>query len=512
MIGAEGGANLRCYSGQLFLLHYFHEGSKRAAIRAALAVVCALLATTFLACSLVLGLKDGDFTGAGDSGDGGPLNDERPVLTPDASTAVCQGGLARNIESDDNAVYVFSGGSTIVSTCGSKVNPCGTIAVGIQVANAKRAKAIYIGPGTYPEQIQIPSGVSIEGGFDVEGSTWTALCENLTTTIAPTSAIVVTATGVLNAALRFLTIETKAHGDVGESLFTVVATDSALTIENVNVYAELGGSGKGGANGVGSENTNANCGENGAAGTTGGAAPDDTGIFTASGFSLGIGASTGGAGARGSGGVYTSAQCGTCTTSCDTYTYPLDDAGVPVDDAGNEITDGATSECDPTTASICASDTKAACGGHGGLPGAGGGNGAASVAVFAVGATTSITITGGALVSAGGGLGGPGGGGAPGTAGESASSGGNATCFGSCDNSCAKANMATLNGASTTSGGPGGAGGSGGGGTGGPTFLIVTVGGATVTIAQTAQWQIPIVGAAGGQPNGPSGAFGKQYP
>ena len=49
---------------------------------------------------------------------------------------------------------------------------------------------------------------------------------------------------------------------------------------------------------------------------------------------------------------------------------------------------------------------------------------------------------------------------------------------------------------------------SSGGGSGGPTFLVVTIGGAQVTIAQTAQWKIPDVGAHGGAANGPTGAFG----
>ena len=106
-----------------------------------------------------------------DAGDGGPPGDERPVLTPDASTAVCgdagvDGSFTRNLQADSDSVFVLQNGSTIVSSCGTKLDPCGTIAIGVAVANANRAKAIYIGPGTYAETLAIPSGVSVEGGFD----------------------------------------------------------------------------------------------------------------------------------------------------------------------------------------------------------------------------------------------------------------------------------------------------------------------------------------------------------
>jgi len=468
-------------------------------------------AATLAACSLVLGLKDGELPDAGsDAGDSGVPVDDRAVLKPDASTATCQGdggiAIARTLLDDGDSVYVLQGGSTIVSSCGSKVDPCGTLAVGMEVANANRAKAVYVGPGTYAETLAIPSGVSVEGGFSVEGADWTPLCENITTVLAPPAAIVVEADSVLNAAIRFLTIETKAHGDPGESLFAVHAVHSALTIENVNIYAELGGGGFGGAGGTGT--TGSGCAGSGGDGDAG--APGAPGTFSASGYDVGAAGGAGWSGAQGSAGVHTTPQCSDCVASCTVYTYPLDDAGIPIDDAGDEILDGATSTCIATTqANVCAGDVAQACGGAGGNGGAGGANGAASVAVFAIGSDSALTITGGALVSAGGGLGGPGGAGAPGAAGGSAATGNGASCGDPCDDQC-QTSASELAGGSTTAGGSGGTGGAGGGGSGGPTYLVVTVGGAKVTVSQTSQWQVPATGAAGGAPNGPAGAFGQE--
>ena len=501
----EGGAST------LYAPKVSSEGflSKRMRKRVFAVALCVAGAASVLACSLVLGLKDGDLVPGTDASDAGVPIDDRPILTPDASTATCAGGLdgsfTRDIVADSDAVYVLQGGSTIVSACGSKVNPCGSITVGITVANANRAKAIYVGPGTYAETIALPSGVSIEGGFDVAQSTWAPLCENVTTIIAPPSAIVVEADGVLNAALRFVTIETKAHGDVGESLFAVRAMHSALTLENVNLYAEIAGPGKDGPPGSGTDNSDPSCGASGANGPSGSAGA--SGGFDGQGnYAVGAGGGTGVSGSRGASGTVTAPACSTsCIDTCSMYTYPTDDAGNPIDDAGNEL--DATTACFSTTKNVCGIGASAACGGQGGLGGGGGANGAASVAVFAIGADTAITITGGALVSAGGGLGGAGGVGANGGSGSGASTAPSATCSGPCDPSCTPTN-GSVAGGSTTAGQNGGVGGSGGGGAGGPTFLVVTIGGAQVTIAQTAQWKIPTAGAGGGAPNGPAGAFG----
>ena len=188
--------------------------------RTAAAALLGGVGVLVVACNLVLGLKDGVLPTPTDAAsEVATPGDERPLVLPDASTAVCtaDGGGARQVVDDSDAVFVLPGGSTIVSSCGTKVDPCGTIAVGITVANANRAKALYLGPGTYDETITMQSGLSIEGGFMVQGSTWTALCDNLMTTIAPSTANVVQASGILNAALGFLTVETKGHGAPGEA-------------------------------------------------------------------------------------------------------------------------------------------------------------------------------------------------------------------------------------------------------------------------------------------------------
>ncbi len=482
----------------------FIEGSTRI-------LIAGLCATTIVACGLVLGLKDGNLTAPQDAGGDGPPVDTRPVLTPDASTATCEGGVARNIQADSDSVYVQLQGSTIESSCGTRADPCGTIAVGLAVAGANRAKAIYIGPGSYAESLSIPSGVSVEGGFSVSGDVWTPLCENITTKIIAPSNVAVDAENVLNAAIRFLTIETKDHGAPNESLFGVRVNSSQLTLENVNVYAELAGPGANGNGGQGTDSTETGCSGSGGAGTTGTAGA--SGTFDDNGYNVGASGGVGTSGDRGAGGAYTAAACSNAcvpTNGCSFYTYPTDDADVPVDDAGNEITDGATGQCSVTTTNVCGGDVIATCGGQGGVAGDGGGGGAASIAVFAVGATTNLTIAGGALVTAGGGLGGAGGPGANGANGDTARNGQPAECD-TCDMTCSEVTQSPLSGASSTAGQSGGAGGAGGGGAGGPTYLVVALDNATVVTSQTGQWQTPTNGAPGGSPNGPAGAFGAQY-
>lgn len=482
----------------------FIEGPFRVAL-------CALSAGV-VACSLVLGLKDGVVTATADAGDGGVI-DLRPIVTVDASTATCEGGAARNLQADADSVYVLQGGSTIVSACGTKGDPCGTLAVGVEVANANRAKAIYIGPGTYAESLTIPSGVSVEGGFSVSGSTWTPLCDNITTKLAPDAATVVDAENVLNAAVRFLTIVTKPHGDPGESLFAVRVNQSTLTLENLNVVAELAGPGTAGSNAQGTDTTDTSCNGAGAGAAGDAGAPGAAGSFADDGYQAGAGGGAGTSGARGAGGAYSAPACNNaCVSTCTFNAYATDDSGVPIDDAGNEVTDGATGECDMTTTQVCGGDVAPTCGGAGGLGGAGGTGGAASAAVFAIGAQTNLTIVGGSLASAGGGLGGPGGSGASGASGDTQRNGNTASCNTGCDNACDNpASPQPLAGATASAGGNGGTGGQGGGGAGGPTYLIVALDGAIVTTSQTGQWQTPTTGAPGGAPNGPAGPFGVQY-
>jgi hypothetical protein len=480
----------------------FIEGSSRILIAG-----CCIAA---VACSLVLGLKDGELstTDAGDAG----IVDDRAIVTVEASTATCDGGDARNIAADSDSVYVLAGGSTIVSACGSKVNPCGTIAVGVEVANANRAKAIYIGPGTYPESLALPSGVTVEGGFTVNDATWTPICDNVTTQLAPNAANVVDVENALNAAVRFLTIVTKSHGDPGESLYAVRIVQSTVTLDNVNVVAELAGPGTAGPVAQGTDSTNTNCTGAGSTGNAGNAGV--AGTFADDGFHAGANATTGASGDRGGGGAYVPPACSSnCVSGCTLLPYAMDDAGNTYDDAGDLVTDGATGTCAQATTMVCGVDVQHTCGGLGGVGGGGGTGGAASVALFATGASTNLTIIGGSLASAGGGLGGPGGAGAGGGTGDQPRNGANGSCNSGCNDTCDTPNQpSSMSGATAGAGQNGGGGGQGGGGSGGPTYLIVALDGAKVTSSQAGQWSPPTTGAPGGPPNGPAGAFGAQFP
>lgn len=181
-------------------------------------------------------------------------------------------------------------------------------------------------------------------------------------------------------------------------------------------------------------------------------------------------------------------------------TGPFDGGGLdgPPLDAGT---------CTDDVGPVCAPDGGMGCAGGGGLGGTGGQGGAASVALYAIGPTTSVTMTNGAFVIGHGGTGAPGGDGELGDQGLDGGTGSSVACKSTCSSACAL--ITTLQPGSPGSGTNGGNGGKGGGGAGGPAYFYVTVTGATVDAsAATLGASVNGLPGAGGQPNGPDGSAG----
>jgi len=163
--------------------------------------------------------------------------------------------------------------------------------------------------------------------------------------------------------------------------------------------------------------------------------------------------------------------------------------------------------------SITSGRGRCGCGGKGGLAGAPGRGGGASVAIFMVGGEVSLeSATVRAGVGGSGSSGGDGGAGGPGTPGQIGDAGGQ-FCAASCNPTpnvgsgcfCASKPMAIAGGAPGGAGGAGSSGASGGGGAGGPSHAVVTSNGAKLT-RDTKSILAPAAGGkgAGGAADGSS--------
>jgi hypothetical protein len=450
------------------------------------------------ACSLVVDLSvlgGGDASIGDASNDGGGTDAISDVIVHDAidldvNTAVCDGGTP--IVPDDQAVWTSASIGADNASCGTRAAPCKTIANALVRASAQSVHVIYIDDSTFAESVTLgaaQAALTIQGGWSITDAGWSAVCNDGTSIIqgvssGPSAAIVVN--GANGATLRLLTVRSKTNGAVGESVYALQVVDTpSVTLDNVVLLAQSGGTGAPGVTGTtsgGCTATNAGSGSTGAVGT-GGAA----GSFGASGYVPAVA----GTGLDGGNGTLAAPQAGNCSNNCVTNCTP-----------------GGT--CQITTGSVCSADGGPGCAGYGGGGGYGGQGGGASIALYASGATTTVLVDG-ALFSGFGGPGGSGGPGVQGSLGTVGSKGANATCYGSCGgNTCVLSNPVTLNGGAAGVGGNGGSGGQGGGGQGGPIYFYAMANGAQVTLtpATLTASQAKGTPGGGGAPNGVAGGSG----
>ncbi len=398
---------------------------------------------------------------------------------------LCNGAC---VQADPTAAFV-SNSSSATGSCGTIDAPCGTIAAGIAYATATGTNHVYIDQGstgyTYAEQLTIPNGMTLEGGWLAGGGGhWTKVCtaNDALAVVAPTNTSEAAIANGVTATLVNLSIHNAATASTGESLYGIFATNgTTLTLVNVNVTANAGGNGSAGSSATPGSGTAGTCGTAtvGSAGTAG-----SNGSYGSSGYLAPASGGPGGAGAAGTcgakGGAGTPQTCDTypqkgCDTVCSCgsavpQVYPAGDGG-----AGGP-------------------------GGNGGGGGGGGSPGGSSIALFAWNAT--ITVTGGSLAASNGGAGGPGTAGASGAPGGAGAAGTGQICETGTKGTypgCATGGTTLSTFGGTGIGGVTGAsGGAGGGGAGGDSYGYYAGGGATVTANITATSGTAGTGGSGG--------------
>lgn len=427
----------------------------------------------------------GGTPGAGDGGSGGDADARADVVCP-------------TVTPDDAAGVFVAKSGTASPSCGTRLEPCGTIALGIARAGGKK-KNVYVARGVYVEHVVLEAGVRLEGGYDVMATgAWNRTC------VDPADAVVVRAPGGSSstvaaedlggkAEIAFMRIESKAQNAVaaGESLYGVVARGATTSLELEEIHIEMAnaGAGKAGDPGdAGAAGSALGCpppstGQGGAAGERGAGAP--AGTFTSAGWSAsaGTGGQPGAAGTSGTAGAAgTCVTCGTCTAACIFLT------------AG-------------TTA--CGTDGLPGCPGGAGEQGGGGGSGGSSIGLFSWDAT--VVVKGGRIRAGDAGSGGSGGaGGAGGKPALGAAGKPTDDCVVGCQLdglTCNEVKGHGEGGARGGDGGAGGAGGPGGGGAGGSSFAIYQGGTGVVTTQDGTSLAFGKAGKGGG-PAGGAGSSG----
>jgi hypothetical protein len=461
-----------------------------------------------LACASVLGVDDPildppgtDDGGADATADVAPPPDDGGG-GPDVVVLVDAGVDCPNEQADDARGIFVSPGGVATSNCGSKLQPCTTLALGLTRAKAVPGiTTVYVDSGNYAETVSLAGvgGLLIQGGWDDVGGAWRRQC---TTTRAQSAKIVgvggvgVRAVGMTGlATLDTLSIQVSlAGGTPSQSLYGVFASGATSWVKLVDVGIAVGNAGAGGAGGPGVVGgAGANCvGNGGAAGAAGGtAAPAGAGTFSPTGYAAPAGGpGTGGAAGSGTGGG--GAPTVTCITSC-----TLADGGVA---------------CDQTTNDVSGADGTGGCGGGAGAGGGGAAPGGSAIAVYAW--DGQVNLVRGAIAAGNGGAGGAGGLGGVGGAGTVGAMGADGTA---CPTTCtldvgpactAAGNVTPRGGSAGRVGGKGGSGGSGAGSAGGFSYAVFTNPNAIVTVDTTTLAH----GAAGtggsGAPSGKSGDTG----
>ena len=457
-----------------------------------------------------------DCNGCGIVCPNGPPHSQ-PTCTNSACGSSCDmgytqcGGACIPVAPDTTAgVFVSPGGMT--TSCGSETQPCGTIAAGLaQIASSSGTKTIlYLGNGTYPEQVTLPAGVTIQGGWLDTGGTWSHLCNP-----SPPGAIISAPSGTSTAVqasysgsseLDTVQVQNGQTAGPGESLYgiSVLGSSTALVLNDVVLSVASAGPGVdgmpatpgvAGGNGNGSACTTAQDGGSGGNGSAGAGAPP--GGYSMSGYApkSGQAGQSGGNSNNGPDG-----GAGACNPETMAYCCNMNDG----------CNQGSAGGCTNTT--FCGSPGAPGCGGTPATAGTFGTGGGSSIGVFVWGGT--VTITGGQYTTGNGGKGGDGGSGADGGAGALGAYGANAQWPSSC-NSIYHSGTQTYTctfGFSTVgqTGGPGSLGGNGGsagqsgGGSGGDSYCWYANNGGSITPTGGAACSPGLAGLGGSQGAGTS--------
>lgn len=428
---------------------------------------------------------------------GSPATDSGPGVFKEQEDLACEGRTA------DDAFDVFVSAMQGVdgADCGSRDAACKTVQAGVARAYALGKPKVVIAKGTYVESIPLDGGLTLEGGWEVSGTTWTASCNADHSSLAVIQATTDTTVKATRGAsvLRFLTLKSKEKAAPGESLYGLVATGAGVKVALADsaIVVAAGGPGADGAPGSGLTEPPASCpGADGGAGSAG--ASGDAGA-------LGTIGPNGFVAAIGSNGLIGKPGLDGIPGNPMTVTFR------PCEWTSSPATCKQTAPSKQQTVDGGAPG----CGGRAGAGGSGGSGGGSSIGILAVDAL--IVTYGGTVTTGGGGAGGNGGKGVAGTLGtapepsptfhyDSATTG---FCNGPSRAICEA--PLDVTGAAGGAGGSGGNGGAGGGGAGGWSIAYVKLGLSAVLASTTTVFTTGSAGA-GGAPNGAPGLRQQQWP
>jgi hypothetical protein len=399
------------------------------------------------------------------------------------------------------AIYVAPTGSDAAS--GSMASPKKTIASGIAAAAAARpVLAVIVQVGSYAEALEVPSGVTIYGGFD---ASWNRTGTG-TTQITGASPAVSFRSVSAPSGLDQVTVKSTDAVQPGGSSIAVLVTGSVLVeLRNVVLLSGSGANGTDGSNGVD--------GGDGFDGTIGQKGVEHSTSFGCNNRTLPVGGPGGGSSCGRDGGTGGAPGVGSgsgATGDPGLIGTPGGPGGASSKD-GSPGGDGASgtpgmlgmggAEAGMFVGGVYmpASGGDGIAGGHGNGGGGGGGGGGGTSGCNSSGSSgggggsfglvaieSHVSVTASTITA---GLGGTGGSGGFGGNGGRAGAGGPGGPYGGSGEQDDGGN-----GGPGGAGGVGGRGGHGGGGGGGPSAAAVCVGTATITVPQTM-----LIGGTGGE-------------
>src|SRR5207253_3790659 len=127
------------------------------------------------------------------------------------------------------AIYVSPTGDDAAN--GTRAAPLKTIGAALALAGSSGKNRVNVAQGTYPENVQLRSGISLFGGY--EAATWTRVPATFVTTIGPgpsTAAVAVQGDNVTGVTIDGFTIRSGDAMGSRESAYGIVLTGSVATI------------------------------------------------------------------------------------------------------------------------------------------------------------------------------------------------------------------------------------------------------------------------------------------
>jgi hypothetical protein len=458
-----------------------------------LPIIASLVA--LLACLAACSTK---FKSGNEDGDGDGVTEDDPSIDHDAIDTPAEEVVMpcdQEEVPDEAGIFVTPSSGGNDGNSGDSRHPLKTIAAAVSLARTMERTLIYLDEGTYGEKVELrnlPLGVTLIGGWKLVGLEWQRSCDagarGRTLIASPDTVGVLVEDVTAPSGLAHLTVSTAPKGPtpvdgVALSRIAVLVIGENSSFHLLDVSLQPGDGDDGGLASAGYAGEAPTCdgktdcagGSIGGAGVAGGDASGQ-GVFEGSLFVPADGEpgqSTGDAGLNGTVAESVNSPVSPCNVGCNCG-------------AGCNSSD---------TVSPAPALGKCGCGGQGGGPGRQGHGGGASVALLVVGAMAvayaeySELAAGNGGAGSAGGEGGPGAEGTPGAAEtQSCHTGGCDCAAGTCPSGCLSCYYNDSHSGDPgptlyTSdaggrGGNGGPGGVGGAGAGGPSYAVVTVGGA----------------------------------